>query len=319
MLLHEYAARPALVKWLLDSDPSIRWRVMRDLIGELPDAVAAERARVATEGWGAKLLALQSPAGHWGAAEQDRGLLITLYTLVVLMDLGIDPASKQARKMIDRVDKRLVFKPLKNRPFLHGETEPCINGRILAIGAYFKEPNDAMARQLLREQLEDGGWNCEAVELSAKRPLSRRSSFHTTICVLEGLLAYERAGRKSAAVTKARKRGEKYLLDRRLFRSLRTGEVIDERWLRFSFPTFWHYDVLRGLDYLRNAGVKPDSRVREAIAIVIKRRQRNGRWPLHLLHRERIPFEMETDVGRASRWNTLRALRVLRWYYNSPS
>jgi hypothetical protein len=234
-------------------------------------------------------------------------------------DLGLDPASKQARKMIDRVDNRLVFKPLNNRPFLTGETEPCINGRILALGAYFKKPNEALARQLLCEQLEDGGWNCEAVELSAKRPLSQRSSFHTTICVLEGLLAYERSGRKSAAVTKARNRGEKYLLDRNLFRSLRTGEIIDQRWLRFSFPTFWHYDVLRGLDYLRDAGVKPDSRVREAVEIVIKRRHQNGRWPLNLLHRERIPLEMETDVGSASRWNTLRALRVLRWNYNSTS
>jgi hypothetical protein len=137
--------------------------------------------------------------------------------------------------------------------------------------------------------------------------------------VLEGLLAYERSGRKSAAVTKARNRGEKYLLDRNLFRSLRTGEIIDQRWLRFSFPTFWHYDVLRGLDYLRDAGVKPDSRVREAVEIVIKRRHQNGRWPLNLLHRERIPLEMETDVGSASRWNTLRALRVLRWNYNSTS
>jgi hypothetical protein len=327
MRLHDYAPRPAHINWLLDSDPAIRWQVMRDLLcGEegglappAPDAIAAERSRVATEGWGARLLALQSPAGNWGGPKEDRGLLITLYTLVVLKDLGLDPASKQARKMIDRVDKRLVFKPLNNRPFLHGETEPCINGRILGIGAYFKKPNDALARQLLREQLEDGGWNCEAQEESPKRPKSRRSSFHTTICVLEGLLDYERAGRKSAAVTRARKRAENYLLERSMFRSLRTGEVIDQRWLRFSFPKFWHYDVLRGLDYLRNAGVKPDSRVREAIEIVMERRHQNGRWPLNLLHREHIPLQMETAVGSASRWNTLRALRVLRWYDNSTS
>ena len=215
-------------------------------------------------------------------AEGDRGLLITLYSLVVLMDLGLDPASKEARKMINRVDKRLVFKPLNNRPFLHGETEPCINGRILAIGAYFKEPNDALATQLLGEQLE-----------------------------------YERARRKSAAVTKARKRAENYLLERRMFRSLRTGEVIHKRWLRFSFPTFWHYNVLRGLDYLRNAEINPDSRVRDAIKTVIERRHQNGRWPLNLLHPEHIPLKMETGVSRASRWNTLRALRVLRWYNNS--
>jgi hypothetical protein len=314
MRSHDYAPRPAHLKWLLDSDPAIRWQVMRDLTDEAPDVVAAERSRVATQGWGARLLALQSPAGKWGGAREDEGLLITLYSLVVLMDLGLDPASKQARRMIERVDKQLVFRWHSNRPFFRGETEPCINGRILALGAYFKKPNDALARLLLGQQLEDGGWNCEAVLSSAKRPKSRRSSFHTTICVLEGLLEYERAGRKSKAVTNARNRGENYLLERRMFRSLRTGEVIDERWLRFSFPTFWHYDVLRGLDYLRNAGVKPDNRVSEAIETVIERRHQNGRWPLNLLHREHIPLEMETSVGGASRWNTLRALRVLRWY-----
>ena len=308
MRLRDYAPRPAHLKWLLDSDPAIRWQVMRDLTGEAPDAIAAERSRVATEGWGAQLLARQSPAGDWGGGP--KWDLITLWSLVVLKDLGLDPASKLARQMIDRVDKGLVFKPLNNRPYLQGETEPCINGRILGIGSYFKEPNEALANQLLGEQLDDGGWNCEA-------PKSRRSSFHTTICVLEGLLEYERAGRKSVAVTKARKRAENYLLERRMFRSLRTGEVINKGWLRFSFPTFWHYDVLRGLDYLRSAGIKPDIRVSEAIETVIERRHQNGRWPMNLLHPEDIPLKMETGVGRASRWNTLRALRVLRWNNNS--
>jgi hypothetical protein len=307
MRLQDYAPRPAHLKWLLDSDPSIRWQVMRDLTGEAPGAIAAERSRVASEGWGAQLLARQSAAGNWGGPKEDRGLLITLYSLIVLMDLGLDPGSDAARKMIDRVEKRVVFKPLDNRPYLDGETEPCINGRILRMGAYFGRPNDALADLLLTEQLEDGGWNCEA-------PKSRRSSFHTTICVLEGLLEYERAGRKTPAVTKARQRAENYLLERRMFRSLRTGEVIDKRWLRFAFPPFWHYDVLRGLDYLRNAGIQPDSRVEEAIDIVIARRHQNGRWPMNLLHAERIPLEMETRTGSASRWNTLRALRVLRWY-----
>jgi len=317
MRLKDYAPRPTHLKWLLDSDPAIRWQVMRDLTDEAPNAIAAERSRVATDGWGAQLLSRQSSAGNWSGPNEDRGLLTTLYSLVILMDLGLDPASKQARKMIELVDKRLVFKPLNNRPFLRGETEPCINGRILAVGAYFKKPNRALANRLLREQLEDGGWNCEAVEPSPKRPKSRRSSFHTTICVLEGLLEYARARGQSAAVTKARERAEEYLLERRMFFSLRTGEVIDERWLRFSFPTFWHYDVLRGLDYLRAAGIKPDHRVREAIEVVIQRRHQNGRWPLNLLHRERVPLEMESAVGSASRWNTLRALRVLGWYDNS--
>jgi hypothetical protein len=319
MRRYDFAPRPAHIQWLLDSDPAIRWQVMKDLTDQAPNAIAAERSRVASEGWGAQLLARQSPAGDWGGGprrwrddlpKDDRSLLITLYSLVTLMDLGLDPASNQAHRMIDRVDKRLAFKRFNNRPYLDGETEPCINGRILGIGAYFKEPNDALANRLLGEQLEDGGWNCEA-------PKSQRSSLHTTICVLEGLLEYERAGRKSVAVTKARKRAENYLLERRMFRSLRTGKVIDKRWLRFSFPTFWHYDVLRGLDYLRNAGIKPDNRVAKAIEVVIARRHQNGRWPLNLLHPEYIPLQMESAVGSASRWNTLRALRVLRWYNNS--
>jgi hypothetical protein len=310
MRVDDYAPRPAHFKWLLDSDPAIRWQIMRDLTEEAPSAIAAERARVATEGWGARLLSLQSPGGKWGGPKENAGLLITFYSLVVLMDLGLDPASKQARKMVERVDQHLRFKYHGNRRFFDGEVEPCINGRILALGAYFKEPNDTLASQLLAEQLEDGGWNCEA-------PKSRRSSFHTTICVLEGLLAYERAGRKSAAVRKARKKAEQYLLERRMFRSLRTGKIIDKRWLRFSYPTFWRYDVLRGLDYLRNAGIKPDSRVSEAMEIVLKRRHQNGRWPLNVLHPEQIPLKMETAVGSASRWNSLRALRALRWYTNS--
>jgi hypothetical protein len=279
---------------------------MRDLTDEKPGAIAAERSRVATEGWGAKLLALQSPAGNWGGPNEDPGLLLTFYTLVVLKDLGLDPASEQARTMVERVEKNLIFKYHSNRRFFHGETEPCINGRILGLGAHFKKPNEALLDQLLSEQLEDGGWNCEA-------PKSRVSSFHTTICVLEGLLEYQQAVGKSAAITKARKRAENYLLERHLLRSLRTGKIVNKRWLRFAYPTFWHYDVLRALDYLRDAKVKPDDRMREGIEIVIKRRHQNGRWPLNFLHPEQIPIKMETEVARASRWNSLRALRVLRW------
>jgi hypothetical protein len=301
-----YAPRPALLRWLLDSDPAIRWQVLQDLTSGPAREVAAERSRVATEGWGAKLLARQSSTGAWPGGQWD---LVTLWSLVVLKDLGLDPASKPARKMIDRVRKGLSFKPLGNRPFLHGETEPCINGRILGVGAYFQEPHQLLADQLLSEQLPDGGWNCEA-------PKSRRSSFHTTICVLEGLRDYQLVVPESPAVTKARRRAENYLLERQLFRSLRTGKIIDTRWLRFSYPTFWHYDVLRGLDYFRSAGRKPEPRMQAAIEVVIQRRHQNGRWPLNLLHAERIPLKMETAVASASRWNTLRALRVLRWYHN---
>ena len=160
--------------------------------------------------------------------------------------------------MIDRIDKRVVFKWLNNRPYFHGETEPCINGRILAVGAYFKKPNHALAKQLLREQLEDGGWNCEAVEPTPKRPKAALFVSYHHMRARRTTLNTSEQGENRRRVAKARKRAEEYLLERRMFRSLRTGDVIDERWVALSFPTFWHYDVLRGVDYLRNAGIKPD-------------------------------------------------------------
>lgn len=305
--LSAYTPRAAHLKWLLDSDPAIRWQVMQDLAGAPDAAVAAERARVARAGWGAKILAYQSSAGHFGGAQEDRGLMVTLFTLVLLKDFGLDPNSPEANRLTKRV-ARLVFREWGNRPFFSGEVEPCINGRILGVGAYFGKPSAALAKQLLSEQLPDGGWNCEAPKHSSC------SSFHTTICVLEGLLDYERLVRKSAAITRARKRAEEYLLKRRLFRSLRTGEVIEKRWQRFAYPPFWHYDVLRGLEYFRKLGGKPDRRLEEAIEIVVARRHQNGRWPLNVLHPEQVPVRMETKTGHASRWNSLRALRVLAWY-----
>ena len=307
------AGRTAVVKWLLDSDPSIRWQVMRDLTHEPDEAVAAERSRVAAEGWGARLLALQTPDGHW-SDDTEHGWMTTTDVLQLLKDLGADPAGEKVRRAIDLVRDRITWWQLDGRPFFDGETEACINGRILAAGAYFGAAVDRLLDRLLSEQLEDGGWNCEA-------PPSKRSSFHSTICVLEGLLEYEKARGATAAVTDARVRAQDYLLERRMLRSLSSGEVIDRRWTRFSFPTVWHYDVLRGLDYLRSAGVKPDERVAEAIGVVEERRHQNGRWPLNVLHpdRVRLPFDMEAEVGKASRWNTLRALRVLDWASASGS
>jgi len=190
--------------------------------------------------------------------------------------------------------------------------EPCINGRVLACGAYFGAASDRLVDRLLSEQQQDGGWNCEA-------PPSTRSSFNSTICVLEGLLEYEKAKEATGAVRDARLRGQEYLLDRKLFRSLSTGKVIVDRksasdWTRFSFPTRWHYDVLWGLDYLRKAGAGPDERAAEAIELVAKRQHQNGRWPLAKPHAGKVHFDMEGERGTASRWNTLRALRVLDWY-----
>src|SRR5580692_7152876 len=184
-----------VMKWLLDSDPSIRWQVMRDLAGENGRAVAAERSRVANEGWGARVLDSQSARGRWGGGE-DRGGLVTVHTLALLKDLGADPQAGKVRRAVARVRKHVTWHQFDGRPYFDGETEPCINGRILATGAYFGEPSKRLLDRLLREQLQDGGWNCEA-------PKSQCSSFHSTICVLEGLLEYEKACGRSPPVTKA--------------------------------------------------------------------------------------------------------------------
>ena len=296
----------SVTRWLLDGDPAIRWQVMRDLAHEQGDVVAAERSRVAKEGWGRALLDRQAPDGWW-VRPDDEGWMATTDALVLLRVLGVEPSSDEARSALTRVKTHLTFASLDDRPYFDGETEPCINGAILAAGSYFGERCDGIVDRLLDEQLADGGWNCEA-------PASTRSSFHSTIRVLEGLLEYEHAWGKMTAVTDARVRAHEYLLERRMFRGLRSGDVIDRKWTRFAFPTVWHYDVLRGLDYLRSAGVEPDERVSEAVGVVEARRHQNGRWPMNYVHDDRLGFPLEAEKGRASRWNTLRAMRVLNWY-----
>lgn len=304
----------SIIRWLLDSDASIRWQVMRDLCGESDGAVARERARVAVEGWGARLLDRQLPDGRWGDGISAPQWQSTLCTLVLLQDLGVDPTSEPARRAVGLVRERVTWGPgFGDSPFFEGEVEPCINGRVLGLGAYFGQSSERLLERLLGEQLADGGWNCEAERGSV------RSSFHTTICVLEGLLEYEKATGIAAEVTAVRLRAQEYLLERRLFRRLSTGQAIQDRkgnhdWTRFAFPPTWHYDVLRGLDYLRAASVPPDERVAEAVGLVVNRRDPDGRWPLHEHHPDPVRLDMEGGPGQPSRWNTLRALRVLHWH-----
>jgi len=297
-----------VIEWLLDSDPSIRWQVMRDLLGEPDSDVARERSRVAVEGWGAQLLDLQGADGYWGgAAFVPHAWISTKDTLQLLRDLGVDPESERMRRAIGQVRDHCTWGEwFGNSPFFEGETEPCINGRVLAIGAYFGEASDRLVNRLLGEQLSDGGWNCDA-------PPSVRSSFNSTICVLEGLLEYETATGPRSDITAARLRAQEYLLERRLFRRLSTGQIIKPQWTQISFPTRWHYDILWGLDCLRRAGVAPDVRMAEAIDLVQQKRDELGRWPLENPHPGPAYFEMEGAAGEPSRWNTLRALRVLRW------
>ena len=327
-----------VVEWLIEGDPSIRWQAMRDLTDAPAEAVAAERARVAGEGWGARLLALQRPDGHWdveapafdSAAAANwwhsldsgrRGTLMpgwtsTTWSLALLRAFGLEPNGAQALTAVGRVREHCTWEHA-GQPYFAGEVEPCINGRTVALGAYFGQDVEPVVARLLGEQMSDGGWNCE------QENGSTRGSFHTTIDVVEGLLEFETAASGAVPeVAAARLRGQEYLLERRMQRRVSTGRVIEldrktgagAAWGRFSFPTYWHYDVLRGLDHLRAAGAAPDERAAEAIALLESKCDAQGRWPLENPHPGRTHFAMDEGEGRPSRWNTLRALRVLRWY-----
>lgn len=320
--------------WLLASDPAVSWQALRDLTDASPEAIGAERARVPQEGVGAEILAAQEPDGAWRRLD-DPAWLTTLFTLQLLRATGVDPADPAVVSALSRAEANLRwndypgFWDLRSRdfgpapadgkhhckpggnPFFEGEEEPCINGGVLAFGSYFGHPNDALASRLLSEQLPDGGWNCDA-------PKSKVSSYHTTICVLEGLLEYERAigpaHPVAAEVSAARRRGEEYLLERRLFRRRSTGEIATPELLQLAFPPRYHYDILRALDYLCAAGHDAaDPRLQDAIQILESKCLPDGRWPLDRAYDEAITIGTGELVGQSSQWNTLRALRVLRW------
>ena len=308
---------------------------MRDLTDASPAAIAAERARVPYEGLGVEILACQKPDGSWRRADAP-AWLTTLFTLLLLRATGVDRAEPAVEAAVARLQAGLRWNDQGGcwelRPpetggntFFEGEVEPCINGGALALGAYFGRPTESLARRLVSEQLEDGGWNCEA-------PKSTRSSFHTTICVLEGLLEYERAvgsaSQIAPIIAAARRRGEEYLLERGLFRRRSTGEVANPAFLELAFPPRYHYDILRALDYLRATGAPPDPRVADALHVVESKRltgvpdapavgamgsKIDGRWLLDRAYDEALTVMVGESVGEPSRWNTLRALRVLRW------
>jgi len=318
--------------WLLESDPAIRWQTLRDLTECPPSSVEAatiqrfndstiqpassERSRIPHEGLGARVLSSQQPDGSWLRTDEPKWAS-TLVTMLLLRAIEIDPSEPAVDAAVVRLETSLCwddhpgFWDLRpptpgGNPFFEGEEEPCINGGVLALGGYFGRPSSTLAQRLISQQLEDGGWNCDA-------PTSSRSSFHTTICVLEGLLEYEGAAGPTPEITAARARGEDYLLQRSLFRRLSTGEVASAEFLELAFPPRYHYDILRALDYFRAAN-RSDPRLSEAIGILKSRRQPDGRWLLDCAYDEALPFSIGEAVGEPSRWNTLRALRVLRWY-----
>lgn len=294
----------ATLDWLLDSDPTIRWQVMRDLTDEPAEVIAAERSRVAGEGWGARLLDLQAEDGNWGGGVYSPKWISTTYTLLLLRHLGVDPGDDRVRAGVDRVHDRVEM----SGPYFRYSTETCVTGMVLALGSYFLEDAADMPQPtaLFERQRGDGGWNCQVS--------SDRSSFHTTISVLEGLLEYEKAVGGDPAIAEARNRAHEYLLKRRLMYRLSDGELVNQRWLLMSFPPRWHFDVLRALDYLAATGEEPDPRCDEAIEVIRSKERQDGTWPLQNRHAGREHFAMEEGSGKPSRWNTLRVLRVLDWY-----
>lgn len=316
--------RGPVIRWLLDSDPSIRWQVMRDLLDAPEPQWQAERARVETEGWGARLLAHEDEDGQWaGGAFKPRDFdfrewrevgqpwTATVFSLSQLREFGLDPDSRRARRAVELIGANSRW-DAGGQPYWQGEVEECINGRVVADGAYFGVDVAPIVDRLLGERLDDGGWNCERANGSL------RSSFATTINVLEGLLEYERATGGTGASHEARKSGEEYLLERSLFRRLSTGKPADEQFLSFLHPNRWRYDVLRALDYFRSAadltGATGDPRLGDAITRVLSRRLADGTWPLDWSLPGRVWFEVDDGAGKPSRWITLRAMRVLRWW-----
>jgi hypothetical protein len=309
-------ARDPVLDWLMEGDASIRWQALRDLAGSAGRTWEREQRRVASEGWGARLIALQSADGRWAGRVYTPKWTSTTYTLLLLRSLGLAPGNPQAvggcRVLLNAgcwPDGGINFYPRRHR---HSET--CISSMVLAVACWFglDDPRvDSLAAHLLGQQMPDGGWNCRAMPGYGG---ATHGSFHTTILALEALLDYARfRPPRAAGAEAAQARGREFLLVHRLFRSHRTGKIVNPAMTRFWFPPRWHYDVVRGLDYFRESGAPRDPRLGDAIDLVQQRRGADGRWVLQNRYSGKVFFEMETP-GTPSRWNTLRALRVLRWW-----
>jgi hypothetical protein len=306
-----------VMAWLLQGDPGIRWQVLQDLLDAPGDVVAAERERVASAGLGAALLAARGDDGLWaGGAWAPAGWswdlgepqpwTSTSWVLESLCDLGMPGDAPVMAETVALIAEHGRWEH-EGQPFWHGEVDSCINGRTMRAGARFGADVSRIVEYCGEDQQPDGGWNCFRLEHEG----SSRSSFASTLSVLEGLLEHEIATGESTATM--RQRGMEYLLERSLLRGLRSGEVVSESFLAFPFPPRWRYDVLRALDHLRAAGVAPEPRMHEAVAVVRGKRRADGRWTSEYDDPGAVQLHLDVPVGEPSRWNTLRALRVLRW------
>jgi len=303
--------RQSVIDWLLRGDVSIQYQVYRDLLGKPRKSL---QARIATEGWGARLLARRNVDGHWGRGFYQPKWTSTHYTLMDLKNLAISPDIKPIRQSIVMVlSEHKGHDGGINPSRTVAYSDVCINGMILNYASYFgmeQESLKSIVDFLLREWMPDGGFNCYS-----NRQGAVHSSLHSTLSVIEGIREYDINGYryKLSALKKAEKAAREFILQHKLFRSSTTGEIIDKRMLMLSYPSRWRFDILRALDYFQLAGMKYDTRMDDAVAVLMKKRLKDGRWPLQARHPGATHFEME-KTGQASRWNTLRAMRVLQHF-----
>ena len=306
----------AVLDWLMEGDPAIRWQTMRDLCGAPEQEWKAEQRLTSQQGWGSRLLAQQDPAeGSWGGGIYTPKWTSTTYTLLALRGIGIPrdcpPAQRGARLVLDRLLGKRNDAAFAQKL---ADCDRCIVGMVLQLAVYFMIEDarvELIVENLLEERMPDGGWNCRR----KRKPYPHHSSFHTTFNVLEGLRDFLelRVSPLHLEVCAAEKGALELMLQHRLFRSDKTGQVIKEVFTRMVYPCRFHYDVLRGLEYFARAGAERDPRLSEAIELLEERRQADGRWPNQYKYSGVVFFDME-KLGGGGRWNTLRALRVLQWW-----
>ena len=300
-----------LIDWLLEGDVAIQYQVHRDIFGiDRSDL----QERIATEGWGARFLSHRKKEGHWGQRFYQPKWISTHYTLLDLKNLAISQNNLEIKQSITQVIRTLKSPDGGILPIgTEQKSDVCVNGMFLNYAAYFGSEQDdlkSIIDFLLTEHMKDGGFNCES-----NRRGTMHSSMHTTISVLEGILEYTKNGYRYRLkeLQEAADQSREFLLRHRLFRSDRTGNVIDKKWLMLSYPSRWKYDILRALDYFQFAGIDYDPRMQDALDYLEKKRRKDYTWPVQAKHPGQTHFEME-KTGGPSRWNTLRALRVLKHF-----
>lgn len=296
------------IAWLLKGDISIQYQVYRDLLGVEREDL---RKRIEHEGWGRGFLAQRQAAGHWGKSYYQPKWTSTHYTLLDLRNLGIAPNNALIRASIDQiVATRKISDGGINPAKTTQHSDVCVNGMFLNYAAYFKIAEaklTSIVDFILSQRMGDGGFNCRS-----NRSGARHSSLHSSISVLEGIACYRQNGYtyRLEEMCKAEEAAQAFILRHQLYLSDRTGAIIHKDFLKFPYPYRWRYDILRALDYFQYAKASWDDRMEPAIAHLVSKRTKDLRWKVAAKYPGQVHFDMEI-AGNPSRWNTLRALRVL--------